>query len=107
MASAGSTTRGTGPPTRPALVAWRALAPGSTTTRWRTETSTQDVGISVDHTSGIKISNITEGDGTDGLDMYHSRNASVTGSHFGYRDHGNFDSGASLIGAPNLTISNS
>ena len=67
---------------------------------------THDVGISVDHTSGMKISNITEGNGTDGLDMYHSRNASITNSHFGYRDNGNFDSGASLIGDPNLTISN-
>lgn len=67
----------------------------------------QNNGIYVDHTSGMKISHITQGDGLDGLDMYHSRNASVTGSRFGYRDHGNFDSGASVINDPNLTISNS
>src|SRR5205814_8343440 len=54
-------------------------------------------GILVWQTSGMKISNIREGKGTgDGLNMRQSRNASVTGSHFGYRDHGNNDSGASL-----------
>jgi hypothetical protein len=66
------------------------------------------IGISVDHTSGMKISNITEGKGTgDGLHLYHSRNASVTGSHFGYLDHGNNNSGASLREDSHLTISRS
>jgi hypothetical protein len=65
-------------------------------------------GIFVDHTSAMKVSNMKSySNGNNGLELDNSINASVTRSHFGYKNHGNPSTGLLMGGNTNATISNS